>query len=96
MKYRELLNKAKEMGIMAYGLAVANAIDCILDFDYNEKEFEQLCDFGVDIILDNNNITAEIIAQGINELVTEEGNSVDEVLEMSKLDFIEEIAYLFD
>lgn len=95
MKYRELLNKAKEMNISAHRLAVANAIDCILDFDYNEEEFEQLCDFSTDILMDDDKITAEIVARTINALVTQDRKSVDEVFEMDESDFLEEVAYSF-
>ena len=95
MKYRELLNKAKEMNISAHSLAIADALDNTLDFIYNEEEFERLCDFGADVLLnDDNKITTEIVAREINSLVTQEGKSVDEVLEMDSRDFLKEVSYL--
>lgn len=89
MTYREQLNKVNNLGISICDLEVANELDAILDFDYTDDEFESLCAFGVRIYLKAENLTADAIAECINDLVNEEGKTVEEILEMDKWDFID-------
>lgn len=88
MTYREQLNKVNNLGISICDLEVANELDAILDFDYTDDEFESLCTFGARIYLKAENMTAVAIAKCINDLVNEEGKTVEEILEMDKWDFI--------
>lgn len=88
MTYREQLNKLNNLGISICDLEVANELDAILDFDYTDDEFESLCAFGVRIYLKAENMTAVAIAKCINDLVNEEGKTIEEILEMDKWDFI--------
>lgn len=89
MTYREQLNKVNNLGISICDLEVANELDAILDFDYTDDKFESLCAFGARIYLKAENITAVAIAKCINDLVNEEGKTVEEILEMDKWDFID-------
>ena len=89
MTYREQLNKVNELGISISDLEVANELDAVLDFDYTEDEFERLCAFGVRIYLKAEEMTTDAIAYCINDLVNEEGKTVEEILEMDKWDFID-------
>ena len=96
MTYREQLNKVNELGISICDLEVANELDAILDFDYTEEEFESLCAFGARIYLKAENITAVAIAKCINDLVNEEGKTIEEILEMDKWDFINKASNYLD
>lgn len=69
---------------------VANELDAVLDFEYTEEEFESLCAFSVEVYLDAETMTTNAIAHCINDLVNEEGKTVEEILKMDKWDFIDE------
>lgn len=45
MTYREQLNKLEKLGISVTSIEVANSCDSLFEFDYTDKEFEQLCSF---------------------------------------------------
>lgn len=96
MTYREQLNKVNNLGISICDLEVANELDAILDFDYTDDEFESLCAFGVRIYLKAENMTAVAIAKCINDLVNEEGKTVEGILEMDKWDFIDKASNYLD
>lgn len=96
MTYREQLNKVNNLGISICDLEVANELDAILDFDYTDDEFESLCAFGVRIYLKAENLTADAIAECINDLVNEEGKTVEEILEMDKWDFVDKASNYLD
>ncbi len=88
MTYREQLNKVRDLGISICDLEIANELDTVLDFEYTEEEFESLCAFGVEIYLKAEKMTTDAIAYCINDLVNEEGKTVEEILKMNKWDFI--------
>lgn len=90
MTYREQLNKVRDLGISICDLEIANELDAVLDFEYTEEEFESLCAFSVGVYLDAETMTANAIARCINDLINEEGKTVEEILEMDKWDFIDE------
>ena len=88
MTYREQLNKVRELDISICDLEIADELDAVLDFEYTEEEFEDLCAFGVEIYLKAEKMTTDAIAYCINDLVNEEGKTVEEILKMNKWDFI--------
>lgn len=88
MTYREKLNKVRDLGIAICDLDIANELDAVLDFEYTEEEFEDLCAFGVEIYLKAEKMTTDAIAYCINDLVEEKGKTVEEILKMNKWDFI--------
>lgn len=88
MTYREQLNKVRDLGISICDLEIANELDAVLDFEYTEEEFEDLCAFSVEIYLKTEKMTTDAIAYCINDLVEEEGKTVEEILKMNKWDFI--------
>ena len=88
MTYREQLNKVRDLGIAICDLDIANELDAVLDFEYTEEEFESLCAFSVEIYLKAEKMTTDAIAYCINDLVEEEGKTVEEILKMNKWDFI--------
>lgn len=90
MTYREQLDKVRDLGISICDLEIANELDAVLDFEYTEEEFESLCVFSVEAYLDAEAMTTNAIARCINDLVDEEGKTVEEILEMDKWDFIDE------
>jgi hypothetical protein len=87
MTYREQLNKVNELGINICDLTIANELDCFLDGEYTEKDFERLCDYAVYIYLKADNITAEAIARAIDDLLSL-GKTVGEIVAMDKYSFI--------
>ena len=93
MTYREKLNKLKELGITPTSIEVGNSCDCIFDFDYSDEEFEKLCNFAEEMYLKADVMTTDAIAYCINDLVNEEGKTVEEILEMDKWDFIDKASY---
>lgn len=88
MTYREQLNKVRDLGISICDLEIANELDAVLSFKYTEEEFEDLCAFGVEIYLKAEKMTTDAIAYCIDDLVEEEGETVEEILKMNKWDFI--------
>lgn len=88
MTYKEQLNKVRDLGISICDLEIANELDAVLDFEYTEEEFEDLCAFSVEIYLKAEKMTTDAIAYCINDLVEEEGKTVEEILKMNKWDFI--------
>ena len=88
MTYREQLNKVRDLGISICDLEIANELDAVLDFEYTEEEFEDLCAFGVEIYLKAEKMTTDAIAYCINDLVEEEGKTVEEIIKMNKWDII--------
>lgn len=92
MTYREQLDKVNELGIDILDLTVANELFCVLDCEYTEKDFERLCEYAKYIYLKAEDITAEAIAQAINDLLVE-GKSVDDVVALEKWAFIDKASY---
>lgn len=88
MTYREQLNKLEELGIMPTSIEVGNSCDCIFDFNYSDEEFEKLCNFAEEMYLKADVMTTDAVAKCINDLVNEDGKTVEEILEMDKWDFI--------
>jgi hypothetical protein len=88
MTYREQLDKVNELGINICYLTIANELDCVLDCDIKEKDFERLCDFATYIYLKADSITAEAIARAIDDLLSQ-GKTVGEIVAMDKYTFID-------
>ena len=89
MTYRESLNKLEELGITPTSVEIANSCDCIFDFDYSDEEFEKLCNFAEEMYLKADVMTTDAVAKYINNLVNEDGKTVEEILEMDKWYFID-------
>ena len=89
MTYREQLNKLEELGITPTSIEIGNSCDCIFDFNYSDEEFEKLCRFAERMYLEANVMTTVAVAKCINDLVNEDGKTVEEILEMDKWDFID-------
>ena len=80
MTYREQLEKVNELGINVCKLEIAYECDCVLDFEMKEKDFEDICEFAHYIYLKSESLTANAIACCINDMVTVEGKTIDEVI----------------
>ena len=96
MTYREQLNKLEELGITPTSIEVGNSCDCIFDFDYSDEEFEKLCNFAERMYLKADVMTTDAVAKCINDLVNEDGKTVEEILEMDKWDFIDKASNYLD
>lgn len=95
MTFREQLSKVSELGISICDLEVANECDGVFDFEYTEQEFEWLCDFAQQCYLkdQSGNITPNHIAKAINELITEDGKTIQEVLDINRWDMLDKASY---
>lgn len=87
MTFREQLDKVNELGISICDLTIANECDCVFDFEYTEEQFEKLCTFAIDCYLKSEYLTENAIARTINELITEEEKTIEQVLSMNKRTF---------
>ena len=96
MTYREKLNKLKELGITPTSIEIGNSCDCIFDFNYSDEEFEKLCNFAEEMYLKADVMTTDAVAKCINDLVNEDGKTVEEILEMDKWDFINKASNYLD
>lgn len=96
MTYREQLNKLEELGITPTSIEIGNSCDCIFDFDYSDEEFEKLCNFAERMYLKADVMTTDAVAKCINDLVNEDGKTVEEILEMDKWDFINKASNYLD
>ena len=96
MTYREQLNKLEELGITPTSIEVGNSCDCIFNFDYSDEEFEKLCNFAERMYLKADVMTTDAVAKCINDLVNEDGKTVEEILEMDKWDFIDKASNYLD
>lgn len=96
MTYREQLNKLEKLGISVTSIEVANSCDSLFEFDYTDKEFEQLCSFAERMYLKADVITTDAIAMCINDLIGEDNKSVDEILRMDKWYFINKASNYLD
>lgn len=82
MTYREQLNKAREMGLNIVNLLIADECESNFGFVYNEKEFEQLCEY-VRICYIKGDCSASSICTAINYYATDKGKTVEQILKMS-------------
>ena len=96
MTYREQLNKLEELGITPTSIEVGNSCDCIFEFNYSDEEFEKLCNFAEEMYLKADVMTTDAVAKCINDLVNEDGKTVEEILKMDKWDFIDKASNYLD
>ena len=96
MTYREQLNKLEELGITPTSIEIGNSCDCIFDFNYSDEEFEKLCNFAEEMYLKADVMTTDAVAKCINDLVNEDGKTVEEILKMDKWDFIDKASNYLD
>lgn len=93
MTYREQLNKVNELGIDIFDLSIADGLNSILSFDYTEEEFERLCGYAKNAYYEAYEMTINAIANCIDDLVNEDGKTIEEILEMDKRDFTNKASY---
>ena len=93
MTYRESLNKLEELGITPTSIEIGNSCNGLFEFNYSDEEFENLCRFAERIYFKSDDLTTSAIACCINDLVNEDGKTVEEILEMDKYDFIDKASY---
>jgi hypothetical protein len=88
MNYREQLNKIKELNLNMHELIVAYELDCVLEVEYTENEFEELCAYATWIYLKSENLTAYAIVRAINDMIVYDGFTIAQVISKLKWDFI--------
>ena len=96
MTYREQLNKLEELGITPTNIEIANSCNGLFEFNYSDEEFEKLCRFAERTYFKSDALTTSAIACYINDLVNEDGKTIEEILEMDKWDFINKASNYLD
>jgi hypothetical protein len=89
MTFREQLNKANELKINICDLIIANELDCILDFEYTESQFEKLCSLAREVYLKSEYVSENAIAHAINDLITCDNKTVKQVLCMDVWELVD-------
>lgn len=93
MTYKEQLNKIKELGIDIIDISIAYEFECVFGFDYTDEEFENICSYAKYIYLKSEYMTYNALALCINDLITNENYTIEDIVAMGKYDFIEKASY---
>ena len=95
MNFKEQLDKVRELKISILALEVANEVET---FDYNntlsDEDFERICSIVFDYYLDTNDISISAIVIFIFSLI-EDGKTIDEIIDMDKYDFIDQLIFRY-
>ena len=93
MNFKEELKRAKNLKINILALDIAYEVDV---FNYKEtlsdEDFEQICSIVEYYYLKTNDITISNIVNTIFTLI-DNGKSIDEIANMSKSKFIDELVF---
>lgn len=93
MTYREQLKKVNELGINICDLTIANECDCVFEFQYTDAEFEKLCALAVEAYLKSEYVSSFSLALAINNMITIENKTIEQVLALSVWDLIYKSEY---
>lgn len=92
MKFREQLDMVEALRLNMCDLVIANECDCIFSFEYTDEQFEDLCAVAKLVYMESDYIEAHHIASAINNLIDQNGQTIDEVLEMDIYDLSDKAA----
>lgn len=98
MTYREQLETAKEHNLDILDLTIAIEVDVCFGHYQGEKvepPFEQVCEFVKYIYLKSERTLISDIVDTIQILIDDEEYSWDDILSMSKWDFLQQVADYF-
>lgn len=93
MKFKEQLKLANDNNIDITALVIANECECCFEFDYTDEEFEELCGVAERAYLKAEEMTAYAVARCINDMIVDDGYSVQQVVDMETWDIITEASY---
>ena len=88
MTYKETLDCAKEHGLRAYDLVVAQECDWAFNFDFDDAQFEKLCDKVANVYSHSMDVGVDAccVAMAVNRLIDDEGKGIEDVLQMDFYD----------
>jgi len=89
MKFKETLRLARENNINSCDLLIAEEFENTLCFKYTNPEFERLCICARDAYLKTKDITVEALALCINDLVENEGYTIQQVCDIRSLTLVD-------
>ena len=88
MTFKEQLKIAENNNLSILDLEIADECDCVFDFEYTDVEFEKLCARIRTAYLKAEEMTVAALVHCVNDLITEEDKSIDQICEMDVYDFI--------
>ena len=93
MTFKEQLKIANDNDLSILDLEIANECDCVFDFDYTDDDFEALCGVIQTAYLKAGEITIVALVQCVNDLITDENYTVQQVLDVTTWDLIEKASW---
>ncbi len=88
MTFKEMLKIAENNNLDILELEIADECDCVFEFEYTDDEFEKLCTCVKYAYLKAEEMTVTALVRCVNDLITEEDKSIDQICEMDVYDFI--------
>ena len=88
MTSKEQLKIAENNNLSILDLEIADECDCVFEFEYTNDEFEKLCARIRTAYLKAEEMTVAALAYCVNDLITKEDKSIDQICEMDVYDFI--------
>lgn len=83
MSFRKQLNFIKDLNVNIYDLSVANECDIFFQFDYNDEQFEDLCNLVKETSLKYEKLSICDVANTINILISDKNKTIEDVLYMA-------------
>ena len=88
MTFKEQLKIAENNNLSILDLEIADECDCVFEFEYTDDEFEKLCTRIRTAYLKAEEMTVAALAYCVNDLITKEDKSIDQICGMDVYDFI--------
>lgn len=93
MTFKEQLKIAEDNNLSILDLEVADECDCVFEFEYTDEEFEKLCARIRTAYLKAEEMTVTALVHCVNDLITEEDKSIDQICEMDVYDFVSKASW---
>lgn len=91
--FREQLEAVKGLDFNLCDLEIANECDCVFNFEYTDEQFEELCEYAKAVYLESAYLTPNAIAQTISDLISNQEQSIEQLLEMDYDEFSNKASY---
>lgn len=93
MTFKEQLKIADDNNLSILDLEIADECDCVFEFEYTDEEFEKLCARIRTAYLKAEEMTVTALVHCVNDLITEEDKSIDQICEMDVYDFVSKASW---
>ena len=93
MTFKEQLKIANDNHLSILDLEIADECDCVFEFEYTDEEFEKLCARIRTAYLKAEEMTVTALVHCVNDLITEEDKSIDQICEMDVYDFVSKASW---